>query len=171
MTERFRCPLHRSTITSYGLEQVMLLCFVLRCIERGLIHQDAKSPWEGDTFYLPLGSEQFTRFQQLLSLLRNPKSSEQAIFSAIKMTCQNLYMPGNCFDLLSHPFLSVVIVYACLRSVHPQGGFWDPKRLTSIYAKMQFGIRLFLLHEAQDVYMRFDAEYSDGDKKYQEYMK
>ncbi|KAF8121677.1 hypothetical protein EV363DRAFT_1139096, partial [Boletus edulis] len=169
MTERFRCPTKATTVHSYALEEVMLLCFVLRCIKRNLICLDAETPWDGDKFYLPLTSRQLAGFQQLLVSLQDPQSSNCDLSNAVKVALKSIYMPDNRFDILAHPFLSAIIAYIGIRSIHPEGGFWNPKRLTSFYAKTQFGIRLFLLSEACDAYAEHKKRSGNNDDKCRDY--
>ncbi|KAF8432914.1 hypothetical protein L210DRAFT_3650015 [Boletus edulis BED1] len=170
MTERFRCPTRRSTITMYGLQEAVLLCFVLRCIQQNLMREDMKTPWDGESFYLALTPDQVNSFRRLLTLLQQVDSSDEDLSRAIKAARKSLYMPEDTFHLLMHPFLSAIIVFICLRSVHPEGGFWSPKRLTTIYAKTQFSIRLFLLQEAQEMYAIYDGQDGDTDGKYWGFM-
>lgn len=172
----------------YGLEEATLLCFVLRSMQQNLVREDMKTPWEGESFYLSLTpgqvncshcicllfhliSIQVNSFQRLLALLQQVDSADEDLSKAIKAARKSLYMPGDTFHLLMHPFLSAVIVFICLRSVHPEGGFWGPKRLTTFYAKMQFSIRLFLLQEAQETYAMHDSRDGDMDDKYRGFMK
>ena len=147
------------------------MVFILRCIEQDLYRVDPISPWDGDFFYLSLTTEQLEAFRTLQDLLdQKPRSSSQALCNAITIALRSLYLPSNCFDMLTESFLSPVIAFVCFCSVHSEGGFCNPKRLTSIYAKTQFGIRLFLLKEGQAMYNNCRDISSTQSEQYEKYM-
>ncbi|KAG6376676.1 hypothetical protein JVT61DRAFT_1681 [Boletus reticuloceps] len=66
MVERFNCPMQLSTIKSYALEEVRLLCFVLHCIQYKKIAvgaSEAPIPSAGG-LQISLTSQQFGHFKQ-----------------------------------------------------------------------------------------------------------
>lgn len=73
--------------------------------------------------------------------------------------------------MLKEPYLSPVASFVCIRSIHPEGGFYNPKRLTSYHAKMQFSLRLLILAEAQNLYEAQSQGDGDSNAKYEDYMK
>ncbi|KAH7918023.1 hypothetical protein BV22DRAFT_1134916 [Leucogyrophana mollusca] len=99
----------------------------------------------------PHAHHRHAAFKALGDKLNTSSNGELAvdIFRALK----TLYMPVNTFDIFGYRYLSPVVAYLCLRSVHPDGGFIEPKLLTTHYIKTQFGIRLFLLELIHQKYL------------------
>ncbi|KAG9310527.1 hypothetical protein JVU11DRAFT_9070 [Chiua virens] len=119
--ERFNRPVRESTIRSYALEEVRLLCFVIHCIESGkYIIGASESPVSSSNgLQVGLTRDQFECFQALLWALSSKSHFMQRIH-AYKLT------------------------------IYLQGGFAPPKDVTVYYAKIQFGIRLTTMADIQN---------------------
>jgi hypothetical protein len=155
MVEKFNCPAKATQIT-YAMEEVRLLCFVMRCIGQGeyVLKDDHRLQKEKGDFCLTLTKQQLKAFEELSNSLNLP-SSECDWTPIINNALSTIYMPDNSFEIFNNRFANVVNVYVCLRSVHPEGGFQTPKSLTVYEAKTQFGIRLFLMDHILRRYQDF----------------
>ncbi|KIM51974.1 hypothetical protein SCLCIDRAFT_32998 [Scleroderma citrinum Foug A] len=163
LVDKFNCPTKVKTIKTYALEEVHLLCFIIRCIEGKMYCKAPKSPWEGDSFYLSLTVDQVNSFHALRTLLCQSKPDQDRLSNALASALGSIYTPMNRLDLFVHPYLDPINAYVCLRSLDPKGGFRQPKLLTAIYSKIQFGIRLYLMNQIEKDYVTYTAEPREGD--------
>ncbi|KAG1841172.1 hypothetical protein C8R48DRAFT_781482 [Suillus tomentosus] len=168
MVEKFNCPAKASTQITYALEEVRLVCFVMRCIGQGcyVLKDDDRLQKEKGDFCLTLTKQQLKAFESLSNSLNLPSSGCDWT-PIIDNALSTIYMPNNPFEMFKDKFANAVNVYVCLRSVHPQGGFQTPKSLTVYEAKTQFGIRLFLMDHSLRRYEVFKQ--ADPDEKEAQY--
>ncbi|KAG9317943.1 hypothetical protein JVU11DRAFT_2176 [Chiua virens] len=171
----FNRPSTKSTISSYALEEVRLLCFVLRCIRR---HQysvgGSESPVPSpDGLSIALTTQQFDSLQALLLALSSQSTpTPLELNSLIDAALHSIYMPSNSFHMFDNVFRNPCIVYVVLRSTRAQGGFADPKDITVYYAQIQFGIRLALMAKVQKEHCRLQAagDGQDSEELYKQFM-
>lgn len=157
----FSAPLTKPARASYALEEVRLLCLILRCVSRGTYTLGTSSPASSASrpstalYHLSLSKEQLDTAQSLLRLLGDTVQSDLKLVDAIRTTLGSIYMPQNTLEMFNDNFISPVIAYICLRSVHSEGHFESPKLLSTHYVKTQFGIRLYLLEFVQSQYKKY----------------
>lgn len=135
---------------AYALEEVRLLCLVLRCTASdAYIMKDSPINDTSPTtqYRLFLTHRQLNASSSLLTLLSDSQISQNdtRLEQGIQALLATLYMPDNTLDMFNDAYINPVVSYICLRSVHPDGGFQTAKLLTPLYVKTQFGIRLFIM--------------------------
>lgn len=144
-SERFSAPISESARVSYALEEVRVLCLVLRCVQEGRYHTSSLSDTVQQTpgcFRLCLTLEQLAASKSLLDQLED--SSEKPV-DAVNTLLNALYFPSNTLNMFEDQYTNPVNSYVCLRTVHPEGGFIKAEMATCHAVKTQFGIRLFIL--------------------------
>ncbi|KAI6025371.1 hypothetical protein PISMIDRAFT_16882 [Pisolithus microcarpus 441] len=152
MMDRFNCPAKDRTICSYALEEVRLLCLVLRCVQKKAYTTFGPSLPLGEKPQLVLTRKQLTATQALLkALLSHQQISHSQLMPLINDLLQDIYMPDNSFDMIENSFVNPANLYTCFRSMASQGGFEEPKRLTHLYAKIQFAMRLTIMDTVEQL--------------------
>lgn len=182
MLDRFNCPIRTSTIRAYALEEVKLLCFVLRCIKQKMYAiGSSESPVASeDGLQIGLTNQQFKNFQALSQILSSQSSTPSTSSKLDKLlddVLSSIYMPNNCFEMFENIFRNPSTLYVILRSTRPQGGFANPKDVTIHYARIQFGIRLTIMatvlkkyHQVQVTNSGHGGCQDNTDPKYIEFM-
>ncbi|KAH0826467.1 hypothetical protein J3R83DRAFT_5468 [Lanmaoa asiatica] len=175
--DRFNRPTRTSTIRSYALEEVRLLCFVLRCIRhsRYAIGASESPVVSNSVLQIGLTSQQFESFQALQQVLSSEsKAIPSQLDTLVDATLRSIYMPSNSFYMFDNIFRNPSTAYVVLRSTRAQGGFADPKEMTVHYARIQFGIRLVLMADILKQYDQLWSENKDdqdnSDKVYTQLM-
>jgi hypothetical protein len=162
MIHTFNAPTKASSVVIYALEEVRLLCMVIRCLEQNRCTRESSQSTTrsaGD-FVLKLTAEQFSAFQGLLDQLQLSHLPPSQLHEYIHQALSTVYMPNNLFEMFKDRFLNPADIYLCLRCVHHEGGFQAPKLLTNFHVKTQFGIRLFLLDHIDRLYEEFKLKTS-----------
>lgn len=154
MVDHFNCPMRQSTIQSYALEEVRLLCFVIRSIQKKSFSIEGSLGILEGSLKIVLTQNQYQMMMALLYGLRSPETSSSSLESLVDAALRGLYMPSNTLLMMENPFINPSALYTILRSTRKQGGFDEAKSLTVYYARIQFGIRLTVMAAIQEEYQK-----------------
>ncbi|KAG6371750.1 hypothetical protein JVT61DRAFT_9101 [Boletus reticuloceps] len=176
MIDRFNCPIRQSTISAYALEEVRLLCFILRCVQKKWFSVEGSlraSQLEGYP-HIELTQDQHKISKKLFQIIEAPDTPSSTLESIVDAILKSIYMPSNTLSMLENPFINPSAVYTVFRSLRQQGGFDEPKTLTVYYARIQFGIRLTVMHTIQEEYQAtkdlLPPEGDDNHELYDQFM-
>lgn len=148
----------------YSLEELRLLCFVLR-VHRANRHNTAlKERTESDRepdhpdsddledshhkYRLTLTDSQIKAIDGLEYALSNHSYTSKELRIAIEGLLDALYMPDNTMAMVENTYISPVSAMICLRAVGPDGSFLHPKIVTCNLVGIQCGNRLRIFRRA-----------------------
>jgi hypothetical protein len=146
----------------YALEEVRLLCLILRCVLHDTYILTPSPPASSMSsssphYHLSLSPQQLHASQSLVGLLKQTHCDSLKLKESIQTILGSIYTPQNTLGMFQDSYINPVVAYICLRSVHSDGGFHSPKLLTTYHVKTQFGIRLYILEYIERQYMSYVA--------------
>jgi hypothetical protein len=165
--KKFKAPGKKSSRMRYSLEELRLLCFVVRCFDSGLYStfttegssnsESSESDSDGSTtpptrrgiphrkegaYCITLTTTQIAAIEALKAHLVHSNYNSKELFRAINSLAEALYMPDNTLGMVEDVFLSPVVAMVCLRALASGGGFLPPKSITGNLIGIQYAIRL-----------------------------
>ena len=118
MIDHFNCLTQTSTIISYTLEEVRLLCFVLCYIQHkkyAVGASESPIPSSNRLLQIRLTSQQFECFQALQQILSSQsKATPSKLDSLVDAALHSIYMPTNSLHMFENIFRNPSMIYVIL---------------------------------------------------------
>ena len=153
-------PAEESVVAFYAIEELRMMATALRCywsknysifLEDSDIggndnsdqHRSGKA-FTSHCFSTIFIIKQLTAIENLITMLNNHPTESSHPISTIQDLLETFYMLDNTFAMFDNEYITFAIAFLCLCSIHPDGGFIDPRHITHYLSSNQYGVKYTL---------------------------
>jgi hypothetical protein len=169
----FDAPGKQGTQVKYATEELRLISLVLRCLKannykiysrRDFAASESTHHSQDRVYQITLSESQRRAAEALLSLLDSDLiHTSPGMARGIDDFLETIYMPDNTFASFKDTFVSPMVAFMCIRSVHDSGGFRHPKNITCELVGIQYSLRLLLLFHVQGLWDKMATTATDEE--------